>query len=261
MRDLAKDYFPIIQPWSVDLVEDSVSGRHLCSKNTGKLARVGVSPGSRHAKLFGWVRNLQGRHRKENNETKKHDINISSLFGFFYALVRAQVPNLTDTFETIIKESGIVKLDKYNAQQFTLPFNNDVLTFSQSPLAPPEGYLSVNFMKQIHKDSHWPGCPWGVYWNLLRHHPGGQTGKERGGSFFVAQYGLRVLNDSNTCVLWNVSHFHGTGMYEDGLKQVGIFILLSKDTQTTWDQYKKKVMNQELDEDDLLWYADSESSS
>ena len=104
IRDLAKDYFPVIQPWSVDLVENSVNRRHLCLRNNpGKLARVGVSPGPRHARLFGWVRNLRGRHRKENNETKQHDINISSLFGFFYALVRARVPTLTDAYKAVMK--------------------------------------------------------------------------------------------------------------------------------------------------------------
>jgi hypothetical protein len=84
MRDLAKDYFPIIQPWSVDLVEDSVSRRHLYLRNNpGKLAQVGISPGPRYARLFGWVQNLQGRHRKESNKTRQHDINILLLFGFF----------------------------------------------------------------------------------------------------------------------------------------------------------------------------------
>ena len=57
-----------------------------------------------------------------------------------------------------------------------------------------------------------------------------------------------------------MSHFHGTGMYRDGLKHVGIVILLSKDTQLTWNQYKEKVLRHELGEDNLLWYADEEGN-
>src|SRR5437762_8375899 len=66
-------------------------------------------------------------------------------------------------------ESGMPRLDKRDLQQFSLPFTDHPVTFKGHPLAPPEGYMAINFMKDIHRDGHWEGCPWGVYWTLLRH--------------------------------------------------------------------------------------------
>lgn len=46
---------------------------------------------------------------------------------------------------------------------------------------------------------------------------------------------------------------HGTGKCEEGLEHIGIAILLSKDTKTSWEDYKLRVRDGELQGDDLLW--------
>ena len=66
-----------------------------------------------------------------------------------------------------------------HSKQFSLPFNEDV-TFHYQPLAAPEGYISRNFSRGIHRERCWPGCPWGVYWNLVRQHPHGDVGPHSG---------------------------------------------------------------------------------
>ena len=83
-------------------------------------------------------------------------------------------------------------------------------------------------------------------------------GKESGASFFVSQYGLRIINASNTCVAWDVSKPHGTGWYEGGVKHIGIAILLSKATQSSWQKYKQKVNDGDLLGDSLLWNNDDQ---
>ena len=45
------------------------------------------------------------------------------------------------------------RLDKNNMQQFSLPFTDHPVTFEGHPLAPPEGYVAINFMKDIHRDN------------------------------------------------------------------------------------------------------------
>jgi hypothetical protein len=254
VRDLAEDYFNIIQPWAVALVKDSMSRRTFSRRNNPQLARVGVSSGSRSAGLFGWVRNLKPRF-KEANDKQQHEQDISSLFGFFYALIRSRLPSIVkDTFENAIKESEIPRLDQYGTEQFTLPFDRQKITFSRYPLSPPEGYIAHNFYMPIHKDPIWRGCPWGVYWNLLRCRKNGTIGKEAGASFFISSYGIRIVNASNTCVAWNLNHLHGTGYYEKGLEHVGITILLSKFTETSWEKYKKAVQDGILQGEGLHWY-------
>ena len=250
IRGLAKDYINIIQPWAVSLIEDSLNRRRLTQRNNPKMAQVGVSTGARSASLFGWVRNLFKRFQ-EASDKQQHEYNISSLFGIFYALLRAQVPFITDIYEDIMAKSEMPRLDQYSAQQFTLPIGNNI-TFIGHPLAPPEGYISNNYYKHIHIDKHWEGCPWAMYWNILREQAQGRVGKESGASFFVSQYGLRIINASNTCVAWDVSKPHGTGWYEGGVKHIGIATLLSKATQLTWQKYKQKVKDGDLQGDDLL---------
>jgi hypothetical protein len=50
IRDFAEDYYNLIKPWAVDLINDSIDRRTLSQRNgPGKLARVGVTDGSRNA--------------------------------------------------------------------------------------------------------------------------------------------------------------------------------------------------------------------
>jgi hypothetical protein len=257
-RDLAKGPFPLIQQWGVDTITASLPRRTLSQRNCpGKLARVGVSDGARSRRLFGWVRNLLSRYRNAS-DAAEHEQQISSLFGFFYELVRGQIRWVAEQYEAVMSSVGLPQLDKNNLGIFTLPFSNPV-TFKGYPLAPPEGYIAMNFCKQIHYDNHWFGCPWGCYWNVLRKQSEGKVGIESGASFFISNYGLRIVNASNTCVVWNVSLWHGTGWYYNGLCHIGIAILLSKTTQTAWVKYQAKLERQELKDEELLWFNEDES--
>jgi hypothetical protein len=261
IRDFAKSYFPAIQQWSIPLLRDAIHRRSLSQRNNpGKLARVGVTEGPRHARLFGWARNLKANFRKAPDRTN-HDQNISSLFGLFYALLRGQLPWLAAEYEKVMSPAHLPRLDVNQLRQFTIPFPHHPITFDGYPLAPPEGYIATGFCKEIHADQHWDGCPWGSYWNLVRSQSEGKVGLESGASFFIADYGLRIANDSNTYVGWRVNMWHGTGWYYYDLTHHGLAMLLSKVTQTTWEKYKELVNKGELKDGDLFWYPEDEASS
>jgi hypothetical protein len=68
---------------------------------------------------------------------------------------------------------------------------------------------------------------------LFRAQPQGRIGLEAGASFFISDYGLRITNDSNTFVGWEVLMWHGTGWYYRNLTRCGIATLLSRATQKT----------------------------
>ena len=107
----------------------------------------------------------------------------------------------------------------------------------------------------IHQDPIWENCPWGVYWNLLRHRDSGPIGKEASASFFISSYGLQIVNASNTCIAWILDNFHDTGYYEKGLEHVGIAILLSKYSKTSWKKYRTAAADGTLqDEARLDWF-------
>lgn len=261
IRNFAKSYFPAIQEWSIPLLQNAIYRRSLSQRNNpGRLARIGVTEGPRNARLFGWARNLKSNFRNAP-DSFNHDQNLSSLFGLFYALLRGQLPWLATEYECVMSPAHLPRLDIDQMQQFTIPFPHYPITFNGYPLAPPEGYIASGFCKEIHTDQHWEGCPWGSYWNLVRSQPEGKIGLESGASFFIADYGLRIANDSNTFVGWKVSMWHGTGWYYHNLNHNGLAMLLSKVTQTTWTKYKELVRKGELKDGDLLWYPENEASS
>jgi hypothetical protein len=258
VRGLAQEYFDLLQPWAVHLVKEQLFRRYHTRRNDPEMAGVGISRGSRNGLgLCGWIRNLKSQFKKASGQAA-HERAISSLFGIAYALIRSRLPSFVGaTFENTMKQSGIPRLDRHNCHQFTVPLETENITFTRYPLAPPEGYITHNFSIQIHKDSLWKDCPWAVYWNILRRRKNnGPIGKETGASFFVADYGLRIINASNTCVAWHLNHYHGTGVYEDGLEHVGIAILLSKHTETSWKKFKKAVEDGIIPDGKLDWYDD-----
>jgi len=48
--------------------------------------------------------------------------------------------------------------------------------------------------------------------------------------------------------------WHGTGWYYNDLSQIGIAFLLSDTTEKTWEQYKAKVLQGKLKDEDILWH-------
>ena len=110
IRNFAKSYFPAIQEWSIPLLQNAIHRRLLSQRNNpGKLARVGVTEGPRHARLFGWARNLKSNFRNAPDRFN-HDQNLSSLFGLFYALLRGQLPWLATEYESVMSPAHLPRL-------------------------------------------------------------------------------------------------------------------------------------------------------
>jgi len=92
LRDFLQSHFICIKSWSFDLVHETINRRYLSQRNgPGQLARVGVSEGSRSARLFGWVRNLKQKYRMVSDR-QQHEQEVVSLFELFYELLRRQLP-------------------------------------------------------------------------------------------------------------------------------------------------------------------------
>ena len=77
----------------------------------------------------------------------------------------------------------------------------------------------------------------------------------------MSDYSLRIIKASNSCVIFDVSRWHGTGNYYNGVNHIIITSLLSKITQTTGKQYQEKVLQGELNDGNLFCYSETEASS
>ena len=71
---------------------------------------------------------------------------------------------------------------------------------------------------------------------------------EYGANFFISEYGLRIANSENVCVIWDISLSHGASWYYDGLEQVGIAFVLSPSTQNAWQDYQDRVDRGEIED-------------
>lgn len=256
IRDFVKDCscFKQIEEWCCELILASLERRRACLRNFPVIAHAGVTTGARCCPLFGWARNLIEKFIEADGAAAQ-ERELSSLFGFFYAVLRGHCPAVTNVFETAIEKSGLPRLDKHNTCEFHLPCP-DGPSFYNHPMCPPECYIASNLSRPIHTDRHWEGCLLGVYWNIRRRQALGLTGKESGASFFIAEYGVRVINASNAGVIWDIGLNHGTGVYENGVEHVGVATLMSKEIERSWAAYKLMVANGEIASGGLFWPDD-----
>jgi hypothetical protein len=239
IRSFAKASFPIVKKWANKLIRDTVRRRRTSQRNSkGILVLFGTSTGPRNNKIVGWVRNLADRWLKASDRND-HDTELSSLFGLFYSLVQTQVsPQIVQDFEETIEKANLPRIDFHGNSEFTIPFKTP-LRFSGYEMAPPEGYAAIDYLKEIHDDKHFKGCPWGVYLNIVREQPQNRVGIESGANFFVSDYGLRIVNSENVCVTWNISKKHGMSWYYDGLSHVELAFILGRDLENTWCRQKQ----------------------
>jgi hypothetical protein len=67
-------------------------------------------------------------------------------------------------------------------------------------------------------------------------------------NFFIANYGLWIVNSENVVVIWNISLFHDTSWYYDGLKHIGIAFVLSPTAENAWEDYKTQIDKGEIED-------------
>jgi hypothetical protein len=84
IRDFVMDpeCFERMEQWCADLILASLEVRCICLRNFPLMAHVGVTIGARSCPLFGWARNLL-----TPDDTVAQEQELSSLFGFFYAML------------------------------------------------------------------------------------------------------------------------------------------------------------------------------
>jgi hypothetical protein len=169
IRDCAEGSFPLIKEWGVDLIRNEMPRRRKVQRNgPGQLAIIGASSGRREKEAFGWVANLLSKVYARSDERDTNDSSLCSLFGLFYALARARLPSdIIEAIENTVESAKLPRMDYEGKGEFTIPLGSlpsqRSVAFSLYPLSPPGGYIGVDYLKHIHKDGHWRGCPWAMY--------------------------------------------------------------------------------------------------
>lgn len=141
--------------------------------------------------------------------------------------------------------------------------NGLTIKFDNVRLAPPQGVMAVNYsrydyasllchdlelcFRAIHREVQ--PHQWAISLNTLR-----EGSSNAGGSFYFAQYGIRVLQATNTLIAFKPSDAHGSSLlhrdpaddaWYSGNYQMGLAIVSSPRLASTFIAYKKNQLKEE----------------
>ncbi len=226
---------------------------------------AGYSPGSRSHPHFDWVKNL--RSKKLSKEAISHmNYRTSSAFAFFWNLCQAWLPaEIIADFDEFLDTIGILAMDSNRRLpmldgDYEATVDGLTYEFNNVRLAPPQGVMAVNYSRYglktvlecglellssaIHQE-HQPH-QWAISLNTVR-----EGSAASGGSFYFAQYGVRVLQATNTLIAFKPCDAHGTSLlhrtpadtaWYRGTYQMGLAIISSPRLASTFLAYKKGQM-------------------
>jgi hypothetical protein len=200
---------------------------------------------------------------------------ISSAFAFAWNLFRAWLPSeIIDDFDKFMMETEMSAMDGNRRLpsidgDYEATINGLTIKFDNVRLAPPQGVMAVNYsrydyasllchelelcFRAIHREVQ--PHQWAISLNTLREGP-----SNAGGSFYFAQYGIRVLQATNTLIAFKPSDAHGSSLlhrdpaddaWYSGNYQMGLAIVSSPRLASTFIAYKKNQLKEE-DALDLL---------
>ncbi|RPA70715.1 hypothetical protein BJ508DRAFT_336882 [Ascobolus immersus RN42] len=167
-------------------------------EDPGKLGMVGYAAGARNARCLNWKKSwdsgdIAGPYRCNKKGIWDHfDRNISSVFALgSNLLVRTGPKEVVRDYKKAINKYSLPRMDgqrslifiEYRDPLTALPHRFDLMD-----KAAPLGAYTVSFTT------------------------GSKGGKEKGGHFYISDYGIRIQGGSNRMVGWQQGELHGTSI-------------------------------------------------
>ncbi|KAI0687881.1 hypothetical protein C8T65DRAFT_523062, partial [Cerioporus squamosus] len=87
----------------------------------------------------------------------------------------------------------------------TIQLGDTPVVFDDMELAPASGLLNQNYARGVHRERQ-PHL-FAVQWILHRSHDA-----SAGGHFYIAEYGVKIINAADTLISWRPWQWHGTSL-------------------------------------------------
>lgn len=251
--------------------------------------QIGWSPGARSRSNFHWVQNLLRKFSDE--EVAKFNKNQCGAFAFVWNLLIHQLPaEVIADFRGFLDKELIPSMNpawKNSTDRkgsYTLPVGDQVHTFHNVELAPPQGVMAENYSRYFlffifvsynrtysssQRAMHSENQPhkYAAALTIVR-----KGEKEDGGHFFVGSYGVKVVSADNTLVVWQPKHIHGTSLQNrlpgdenPSFLQRGLAFVTSPRLPKIWARYMEQMHHQQQIHDkatkeaaEALWGPNSE---
>ncbi|KAF5320514.1 hypothetical protein D9611_010727 [Ephemerocybe angulata] len=191
------------------VVADAVATRkNIRMEDTGSVVQVGFSAGSRSVPSFGFVRNLVSKAVDADAANRE----FSVLLTFFWLCSMGVFPEeIIRDFKAFYGEFDIPRLNPdwptFDEARGTLilPPECGSYAFKDVELAPGCAVMVQRYARAVHREKQ--GHDWGLTWTILR-----EGTDVSGGNFFLAKYGVAIMQSPNSAFAWKPSHFHSTSL-------------------------------------------------
>ena len=198
------------------------------------------------------------------------DRKTAHAFSLLWMLIRRRLPEeVSDDLVTWLAESRIYRMNKEVVQGFReqsdegeieLDIGGNSFNFQWAEMAPPSGVMAANYSRHllnlfwpfivlltqlhryIHQEKNQPH-KFAIAWTISR-----TLAKNHGGHFYNSKYGICVKGSSDSLVVWDPSHFHGTSLQEytpssdmvSEFYQVGLACVTPNRIPGLWDKYARQ---------------------
>ncbi|EPS93335.1 hypothetical protein FOMPIDRAFT_1136370 [Fomitopsis schrenkii] len=174
----------------------------------------------------------------------------------------------TIDYDKFLKETGLPRMDGQGAMasdldgqgEYHIKKDGKTVVYHHQELAPPAGVVGANYSQcSISTES---SCPTVLTFHISIHSEKQPhkyaylwtTGRtvQHGGNFYVAEYGIKVLQAPDTFIAWQPAHAHGTSLigYQPPsgdlpLAQQGLGFVTSMHLALTWKKFVANKITEE----------------
>ncbi|EMD31660.1 hypothetical protein CERSUDRAFT_119471 [Gelatoporia subvermispora B] len=262
------EHDPVLD-WVDTTIKEQVDHRtNIRKEDTGSLAQVGWSAGSRSAPKFNWVRNLKSKSLAWE-QVRSLDFRASSVFALLWNMAQNRLPEeVRQDFKAWLETSGIHRMTRETPGEekgcYGIYDDPMRLLFRDVPMAPPGGVCAFNYSRPIHDEVQ--PHKWAFSWTTSRaagfpDRPELNCRELDGLHFILACYGIKVKAARDTLVVWVPRDEHGTSLpniapiFLDPKQtanvpalQQGAAIVTSPRLMGVWHKYEKQVWSQEVED-------------
>ncbi|KAF6742377.1 hypothetical protein DFP72DRAFT_184327 [Ephemerocybe angulata] len=202
--------------WAKTVITEAVTTRKSVRlEDPGEIVIGGYSAGSLSKASFGFAKNLL--RKQDLDAAAEAQTAIATLLTIFWLFSRGVMPaEVIEDFQNYYRENNIPRFDpnwpfigNTGRGDLQLPLELGSFKFKDVELAPGSAMLVQRYARAVHKEHQ--GHKWGLAWSTLK------AGSDvRGGNFFLASFGVRIILTQDTAFAWKPEDYHTSslGSYE-----------------------------------------------
>ncbi|KAL4075201.1 hypothetical protein V8B97DRAFT_2022217 [Scleroderma yunnanense] len=188
-------------------------------------------------------------------EVDQLNFETSSIFVLLWNLCRAHLPlEVIGDVDKFLNRENMVRMGSDMKRGMVGADENSTwpITFHEIEMPPPSGVAALNYCHAGHTEQQ----PYKYAFSWTTGYIGGL---EKGGLFYISNFGICISLASNTLIVWQPKHVHGTSLQDrqvdndPDFSQAGFAIVTSSQLPRVWHNHERaaeEIYGHKSDEDD-----------